>query len=49
VRSEFYLAYGVLQATYPNENSKECHTIAQVKPREEKQLELESYQSKELL
>jgi hypothetical protein len=39
----------VLQATYPNDNSNIFHSTAQVKPQEEKQLELASYQSKELL
>jgi hypothetical protein len=38
----------VLQATYPKDNSNIFHSTAQVKLQEEKQLELASYQSKEL-
>jgi hypothetical protein len=39
----------VFQATYPKDNSNIFHSTTQAKPQEEKQLELASYQSKELL
>jgi hypothetical protein len=39
----------VLQATYPKDNSNIFHSTTQVKPQEEKQVELASYQIKELL
>jgi hypothetical protein len=34
-RSEFCLAYGVLQATYPNDNSNIFYSTAQVKLQEQ--------------
>jgi hypothetical protein len=40
---------GMLQVTYSNDNYNIFHSTARVKPQEEKQLELASYQSKKLL